>query len=160
MELLYTKLVYIDSLHSFFLINENQKYKSNNNLYSIAGSENLASTNENKSSSPLFTTTTLNISNVSNVSIMDKLTLKLVEKYLRKRMNILNKDSNDEIMKNRYLQLNAKKLVVIKYFFNLAFFTISLKYIDIFYRVKFGGKYSHFKSLNIKKNSFTLLEYY
>ena len=157
MELLYTKLVYIDSLHSFFHINENQKYKSNNNLYSIAGNENLASTNENKSSSPLFTTTTLN---VSNVSIMDKLTLKLVEKYLSKRMNILNKDNNDEITKNRYLQLNAKKLVVIKYFFNLAFFTISLKYIDIFYRVKFGGKYSHFKSLNIKKNSFTLLEYY
>jgi len=134
---LQNKLTYIDSICN----NTNtSSYKSSSTI------KNYINHNNNIKDISNTIVTSNNLSNIRNnfktfnkLDRIDKLTQKLIVNFLDKEYNKLSKsqDSNS-LTKLSYLQINEKKLKTLKFFVNLAFLTISLKYIDIFYRVKYG----------------------
>jgi hypothetical protein len=66
-----------------------------------------------------------------------------IKKYLHEYLNEANQKSNYLVISK--FEMLDKKLKVLKLYGNLAIFTISIKYLDMVFKVKYGGKY-FFKS--------------
>ena len=131
------KLEYIASIaenNIDYLNSDNYKLHTMNKTQT--NNQNDLKQDNKKGMSSIYEINKLNLS----INAVDSLTAKLIRKYIEKQKNKWSKGTKEDYNKLTHLQITEKKLLTFKYFLNLSLITLSLKYIDIFYKVKHGGK--------------------